>query len=145
MRTLVLVLVVVNVLLFAWNRGWIGQGSALAGSAREPERLARQIAPDEVRVVTDVATATAAPAASEPASVPAGETGACLEAGPFGAAGLVAAEQVMDALAPGRWQRVAAGDGVLLRIEGADAALAAQLKALDAAALGGGLRACEAR
>jgi hypothetical protein len=144
MRTLVLVLVVVNVLLFAWNRGWIGQGSGLAGSAREPDRLARQIAPDSVRVVTDAAGAVAAPAASEPASAPA-DVAACLEAGPFGAVALAAAEQLLTALAPGRWQRVDAGEGVLLRVEGADDALAAQLKVLDAAVLAGGFRTCEAR
>ncbi len=83
MRLAFFVLLLVSVLLFAWQRGFLG---GLPEAGREPERSARQIAPERIRVLThedvkqlraktqDVPTAQAG---SEPAPA------ACLELGDF--------------------------------------------------------------
>jgi hypothetical protein len=93
LRALVLVLVLANVVFFAWARGWLGTS---AHDEREPRRLEQQVRPGAVRVLAPRA-ATAALAA----------TPACVEAGPFGAAEVAAAEQALAAaLPPGAWTRV---------------------------------------
>jgi hypothetical protein len=153
MRYVVLLLIVANVLLFAWNRGWIGGGATVSDSAREPERLARQIAADRVQVVADVAGAAAEPAATSASAVPASASAAaseplaaaCLEAGPFDAASLEAAERSLGALPLGTWQRVPAGDAVMLRLDAVDGAVRDQVQGLDPAVLAGGFRPCAPR
>lgn len=47
MRLALLILLMVNVLLFAWGQGYLGTQEA----GREPERLARQLAPEKLRIV----------------------------------------------------------------------------------------------
>lgn len=49
MKLLFLLLVLANVLLFAWQRGAFG---TLPDGGREPERLARQIEPERIRALT---------------------------------------------------------------------------------------------
>ncbi|MCI1193314.1 hypothetical protein MOJ79_15865 [Calidifontimicrobium sp. SYSU G02091] len=67
MRWLVLLLLLVNVALYAWNAGWLPAPLGVATDGpRDPQRLQRQVNADAVRVVTE-APLTAA-AASEPAS-----------------------------------------------------------------------------
>lgn len=68
MRGLLALLVVANLLFFAWAQGWlVGVLPALplppALSGREPERLQRQVRPESVTVLSPRAVATAA---SEP-------------------------------------------------------------------------------
>jgi hypothetical protein len=93
LRWAVLLLVVANGLFFAWSRGWLGDPPG--NDAREPERVARQIRPEAVRVL-------AAPAAAALAATP-----SCVEAGPFRAAEAAAAEQVVASMLPaGSWSRV---------------------------------------
>lgn len=48
MKLLLLVLVAANLALYAWQQGAFG----LPDAGREPERIARQIAPERIRVVT---------------------------------------------------------------------------------------------
>jgi hypothetical protein len=94
LRWAVLLLVAANGLFFAWSRGWIGDAAGEA--AREPARLERQIRPDAVRVLSAPAAAAALAA-----------TPACVEAGPFRAAEVGAAEQALGAQLPaGSWSRV---------------------------------------
>ncbi len=124
MRTLVVVLVALNLLLLAWNRGWLPAPLGVPDSPREPERLARQVDPDSVRVVPDPGGARGNGPAAEPA--------ACLEAGPMAGTAADAAEQALAGLPAGAWQRVAVDGGVVLRVEAADPALEARLRALDA-------------
>ena len=93
LRALVLLLLAANGLFFAWSRGWLGDAGA---GEREPERIARQVNPDAVRVLNPAA-ATAALA----------RTPACVEAGPFRSAEVPAAEQALAARLPaGSWSRV---------------------------------------
>lgn len=48
MRGLVLVLVLANLLAYAWLQGWL---ASFTGSERQPERLTRQIDPERVRIL----------------------------------------------------------------------------------------------
>jgi hypothetical protein len=106
LRTLVAVLVLANVLVFAWVRDWFAPGwPAPRHAEREPERLAAQVRPETLTVVPPKA-ASAAVAAARAAAV------VCLEAGPFAdepEAGLAAAEAALPqaALAEGSWVREA--------------------------------------
>ena len=106
LRSLVALVVLANLLFFAWARGWLAPAwPAPRHAEREPERLAAQVRPDTLSVVPPTA-ASAAVAAARAAAV------VCLEAGPFATepeAGLAAAEAVLlqAALAEGSWAREA--------------------------------------
>ncbi len=94
LRALVIALALANLAFWSWTQGWLdGVVGVRAGGDREPERLARQVRPESVRILPATA-ANAALAAAEP------EATACLEAGPFDAAGLAAARAVAAAAAP---------------------------------------------
>jgi hypothetical protein len=88
LRALVAVLLLANALLFAWAQGWLdGVAGVKPQGDREPERLARQVKPQSVRVLSPAVVQTAL-AASAAEAAPAEATAAsaalsCLEAGPF--------------------------------------------------------------
>jgi hypothetical protein len=85
LRALVVLLLVANLLFFAWAKGWLGGiGGVRVQGDREPERLARQVTPQAVRLLTPAAmqSALAASAGAGAASVPV-SSAVCLEAGPF--------------------------------------------------------------
>lgn len=139
MRQLVLALLALNLALLGWNQGWLPAVLGLhSDDGREPERLARQVRPETVRVVRANASGSESAETAAPASV-------CLEAGPFTPIDLAAAEQALASLSADRWQRVAVDGQTLLRIDGADASLQAQLQALPPTALHGGFRLCAPR
>jgi SPOR domain len=86
MRQLFLVLLLLNMVLFGWLRGWFGQSV----SGREPGRVDQQIAAERIRVLTDqevqqierrARDAKAAPAPAAP--IAADSTVACVEIGEF--------------------------------------------------------------
>lgn len=132
LRTLAIALIAANLLFLAWSRGWIdGPAGASASGDREPQRLLRQVRPEAVLL--------------HPPQAGAGEVPGCVEAGPFPAIEVAAARAVLAPLLPA--ERVAevpvdASGAVRLRVDGADEALAAQLLALRADALGQGFRRC---
>ncbi len=122
LRTVLVVLLLVNALFFGWTRGWFGAAWPPPGeSQREPERIAAQVRPDRMVLLNadaaraalraPPAPATAAveagasastAAAGTAASADAGTAGAtaaaetqCLEAGPFTADQLVAANKLL--------------------------------------------------
>jgi hypothetical protein len=102
LRALLLLLVVANVLFFAWTRGALAPAWPPPGYGdREPERLAAQVRPDSVVVVRPAFSGPAA-VASAPAARP-----VCLEAGPLGDAEIgPAIDALKDAGLPeGSWQR----------------------------------------
>jgi hypothetical protein len=114
LKWLVMVLLVANLAFFAWTQGWLDSvvGARALGD-REPGRLAQQIKPESVVVLTPkaVAAATSAAAAASSGattgfSTVAGST--CLETGPFSSPELTAAEAALTGLLPaGAWSRVA--------------------------------------
>ncbi len=130
LRTLALVLIAANLLFLAWSQGWIG-GAGGAGADREPQRLQRQVRPEALVL--------------HPPQPAAAELPACVEAGPFPVVEIAPARAVLLPLLAA--ERVAevpvdASGSVLLRVDGADEALAAQLLALRSDALGRGFRRC---
>jgi hypothetical protein len=98
LRALVLLVLVANGLFFAWARGWLGEGPRHA--EREPQRLQAQVRPEAVSALPPT-TATAAVQAARAAAR------LCLEAGPFNASDLSAAEATLIAaqLPAEAWQR----------------------------------------
>ena len=98
LRALVLALLVLaNLGFFAWRHGWLDRLPVPSPHAdREPERLARQVRPETIRII---APGTALPA-SAPASGAAAAALACLEAGPFTAVEAVAVEAALKGVQP---------------------------------------------
>lgn len=99
LRALVLLLVVANLAFFAWTRGWLDGVTGLpAHGDREPERLARQVQPQSVRILSPKEAAAAMATQVTDAT--------CLEAGPFSPAEAQAAEALLQAAVPaGGWAR----------------------------------------
>lgn len=131
LRALALLLVLANLAFFIWAQGWLdGLIGSRALGEREPERMARQVEPQLLRVLPG-AQGAAAMAGPTIASL-------CLEAGPFTPAEAEAALaqwHAQGAPAARIVARDAADGSAMLRIDDADAALAARL-AQTAAPLG---------
>lgn len=86
MRVMVLVLLAVNALFFAWSRGWLDTVTGLpAEGGREPQRLAAQQHPERIQPLAASAAAALAQRS-------------CLELGPLeGDAALAAAQAALKA------------------------------------------------
>ncbi|HEX7385586.1 MAG TPA: hypothetical protein VF291_14815 [Burkholderiaceae bacterium] len=101
MRALVAALLVANLAFYAWSQGWLDTLVGVrARGEREPERLARQVHPELIRVLPslDAASAVAQPASAAPRD----DALACLQAGPFTPAELDAALAALPAGAGSR-------------------------------------------
>jgi len=84
LRTLVVLLLLANLLFFAWAHGWLAPALPPPHHGeREPERLAAQLRPASIKLITPQAASAAA------ASV------ACVEAGPFSDADVGVAEAAL--------------------------------------------------
>ncbi|MEF7615075.1 hypothetical protein V4F39_14235 [Aquincola sp. MAHUQ-54] len=104
LRALVLLLLLANVLFFAWSEHWLAPLLGPAAREREPERLTRQVQPDAVALLPpEAASAVLAEAASAAALA---AQGTCLEAGPFSDTDIAAAEQAIAELPTGSWHRI---------------------------------------
>lgn len=93
LRALLVVLLLANLGFWAWTQGWLAPVLPPRVDPREPERLAAQLKPERVTVLTPRAAsaAVAAASASNDADAP-----VCLEAGPFAdTAAATAAEKVL--------------------------------------------------
>ncbi len=100
MRALLALLLLANLGFLALSQGWLAPWADLSTrQQREPERLAAQFNAESVRVL-DPAAAGVALGSMAPAS-------GCLQAGPFDAAQVAAAEAALIALGipAERWQR----------------------------------------
>jgi hypothetical protein len=110
LRRFVAALLVANLLLLAWTLGWLDALPGGRHAEREPERFDRQLNPDAVQLIAPTAASAALQAAAAlrahlpatPASAAAADTAAnaqnaerlaCLEAGPFAAGEVAAAER----------------------------------------------------
>lgn len=107
LRALLIALVLANLAVWAWRQPTVAHALGLPGpdSQRDPERLARQINPQAVRVVHGAASAPVAAASAVPPASAAAET-ACLQAGPLSDAALAPALAQLQALGlkEGQWQ-----------------------------------------
>ncbi len=104
LRALVIVLLLANGLMLAWQQGWLGSGMDHPSQAqREPERLQRQVNPEQVRLLTPVAASAAMAAAASGATepVPGAATGAATAGVTAGmTAGVTAPEPATAAMPP---------------------------------------------
>jgi hypothetical protein len=96
LKALAALLLLANAVFFGWTQGWLDDWIGVRSKPeREPERLARQVRPQSV-VILSPTSARAAAAAM-----------ACLEAGPFSPAEVGAAEAVLQPVLPaGSWTNV---------------------------------------
>ena len=125
LRALVVILLLANAAFFAWTQGWLDSAVGVrASDDRDPQRLARQVRPEAVRLLP----------AQEPVLLK--PVTRCLEAGPFDAAEMAAAEAALaaspaaSALA-GRWSRLSTETpGLWMIAVGRAAPHEAQLKKL---------------
>lgn len=125
LRTLVVALLLANAAFFAWTQGWLDAVVGTPAPAEhEPQRLGLQVRPEAVRLLpAQVALAASAPPATR-----------CLEAGPFDATEVVAAEAALAAnpaasAVAARWSRLSTDTpGVWLIAVGRAAPHEAQLK-----------------
>ena len=142
-RAVLVVLVGANLIFFAWARDWLApMFPAPLHGEREPARLAAQVRPEAIAVLTPKA-AGAAVSAARAASMAAGEAELCVEAGPLAAAEVAGAEGVLvQAGVPlETWQQRKAEASTWLRIERAGARLREQLRGIK---LGSGAATFEA-
>lgn len=104
LRTLVLLLLLANALFFAWSERWLDPLLGPSHREREPERLARQVQPQSVKLLgPEAASAALADAAAAAAKA---AQGTCMEAGPFSDTDIAAAEQAVAELPQGSWHRI---------------------------------------
>lgn len=139
LRALLAVLIVANLLFFAFTRGWLdGVVGMSAVGDREPERLSRQVRPQTIRLLPVSGAASAAPI---DASAP------CYETPTFTAGDVAAVEAALAANLPaGTWidNRVERNLGTrievthIYRVIGADATLTSRLATLRLDAAGRG-------
>lgn len=96
LRALVALLLLANAMVFAWSQGWLDTSfGTRSGAESDPARLARQLRPQNVVILSPTSARAAAAAL------------ACLEAGPFSATQISAAEAVLQPLLPpGSWTNV---------------------------------------
>ncbi|MBB4842895.1 hypothetical protein HNP55_001410 [Paucibacter oligotrophus] len=86
LRALLLILIALNALLFGWTRGWLDEVlSFKARGDREPERVARQVNPEHVRLLTPQSLT----------QLQASEARSCLELPLVGDAALQAAQSLL--------------------------------------------------
>ena len=99
MKLAFLLVVLVNLLLFAWQQGAFGR---FGESGREPERVARQIEPERFRVLTEADVQALRERATQGnAPLDLNSAQACVEFGDFPAADAARAEKMLAALSPG--------------------------------------------
>lgn len=127
LKWLLMAALAANAVFFAWTQGWLDSVVGVRATGdREPGRLALQVRPDSVVILTPNAVAAAASGASAAsaafATSPASGNSAalsasaasgaqrstsCWEAGPFNAPQLASAEAVLGGVLPaGAWSRV---------------------------------------
>ncbi len=137
LRTLVALLLLANLLFFAWSRGWLTPLVAPPHAGeREPERLAAQVRPEQVRVLRSGGNGAAAAKGS-----------ACLEAGPFAEAdvGIAEAALLSAGVPANAWVRETVAGQSWLRVARADDELRARLLALKEPVLSAPFGACRPR
>ncbi|WP_295852170.1 SPOR domain-containing protein [uncultured Xylophilus sp.] len=106
LRALVLLLVLANGAYYAWSHGALGGWGAEPASQAEPQRIAQQIRPEALRVLTadEARRSAAAPPPAPPSE------GECLQASLFGEAEAAVLRERATALLPvGSWQLVPGG------------------------------------
>ena len=90
LRLLLMLLLLANAGFYAWTQDWLAPLLPALAEQREPERLAAQVRPELISVLSaKAASAAVAAAVNEPDPL------ICLEAGPFSEAAVVAAKSAL--------------------------------------------------
>lgn len=98
MRAFVLVLVLANILLFAYQQGWLGQWPQ---EGREPARVAQQVEPQALRLLTDAEVQRLREGGRNSGSnAERKEVAACLELGDFAPDVAARVQQRLEATNP---------------------------------------------
>lgn len=98
MRTLLLALLLANLVLFAYEQGWLGQ---LPPAGREPGRIAQQIDPQAIRVLSEDELRRQRDRSRPGAgNAERRDTAACVEFGDFAADVAARVQERLDALSP---------------------------------------------
>ena len=75
LRLLLAALLLANLLFFGWAKAWFAPALPAPGAGdREPARLAAQVAPERVTVLSPAAASAALVAADKPAQCPPGDS-----------------------------------------------------------------------
>ncbi|MDD2844299.1 MAG: hypothetical protein PHT57_05035 [Rhodoferax sp.] len=122
-RTFVWLLLLLNALYWSWAQGWLLPYGFGPLSQREPQRLAQQILPQAITLVSE-AEARRNPVAATPEEAP------CLQTGPLEAAQVGALRPYLETAWPADSWVFTAAPGVRLRLPAVDAALQARLPEL---------------
>ena len=105
LRAMVLVLLLANAGFWAWRHGWLVPLHSVIGARpegeREPGRMARQVRPERIELLTPEAASAAQRLAAPRAVAPAPAAAVCLEAGPYTAAELTAVQAALQSAWPG--------------------------------------------
>lgn len=150
LRWLVGLLVVANLVFWAWSGGRLDGVTGLSADGdREPERLAQQVEPQAIRLLPDASPAGGAPAASAPRPAASAASGLTIGARPGASASAAGASAALAASASSP-QRSAAGASAAMPLaapasqRAASAASAASASALPRAASAPGAAAAPA-
>ena len=112
LRLFVALLALANLVFLAWTFGWLDDAIGVrAMGDREPERLARQVRPDSIRILPGASRAApgGSPVAAATGSVDAGQLPACLETVPLNAAQFATVEALLQLSLPaGSWTHLKA-------------------------------------
>lgn len=117
LRALVLLLVLINGVFYAWAQGWLAPWGFADAPQTEPQRLAQQLRPEALRILGPSSAASAPRPAAQARSVPDAATSAapgaasapvatvCLQAGVFDAAQVERLRAALQtALPAGGWR-----------------------------------------
>jgi hypothetical protein len=97
MRWVVALLIAANVAFWSWSRGWLdGVLPAASSSQSEPQRLAEQVKPERMRILSPAEAAGLAARPRATAESPLG----CLQIGPYAGGQLAAAESALRTAVP---------------------------------------------
>ena len=122
-RTFVWLLLLLNVLYGSWTQGWLLPYGFGPLSQREPQRLAQQILPQAITLVSE------AEARRQPLVAPL-EEALCLQTGTLDAAQVGALRPYLETAWPADSWVFTAAPGVRLRLPAVDATLQARLPEL---------------
>ncbi|WP_296493924.1 hypothetical protein [Rhodoferax sp.] len=128
-RTFALILLLLNAMYWAWGEGWLLPYGFGPAPQREPQRLAQQIRPQAITILS-------AAEGQPPAVIAAPEPTVCRQSGLLTKAQSDAVQSILQtSWPPGSWLLLeqADGQGARLRLPALNAIMQAQLPALEAA------------
>ena len=102
LRLLVLILLLANGAYFAWSKGLLEPYGLAPASQSEPQRLAQQISPESIRILSTAGTASTLTAVVHPAAL--ASPAECLQVGLFNEEQtVVLRERLQSVLPAGSW------------------------------------------